>query len=506
MNYVPEIVMDAVWAGLLYMVLTLAQRLLMKRVKVLGYSPIALNMLFLLLSINIFLIRDLKEMYKDAANWNAAALLFFATYLLIRVVDYWFFDIVMKARRKTPVPVVIRDISRWVLSSLTLFIIVRTFFPGINLNVLAVSSIVVSYVLANATQDTLGNLFSGLALNTESPFMIGDWVQIAGNTGRIVDMTWRATCLRTKSDDYIIIPNAAIAREAIINYSRPTEVHGYLLDVGVSYDVPPNKLRKVVLEVLDSVDEVLKSPAPCVWLVKYNDFSVDYKIKFYIRDFSRLEHVQSRIMDLIWYHFKRNDITIPFPIRNIQMRQIQPEEEAQKEEIRLNDKDDMLSGIDIFKPLSNKERRMLAEAMTEEIYAVGENILNQGEEGSSFYIIKSGRVDVFVLKGVREVNVARLSAGSFFGEMSFLTGERCNATIKAGTDCVIEVLSHDVLGRILESNSRLAEDFAVILGEREKSSQDSFAEDNRINPIKKPVAPEVSKDILKRIRDFFSLD
>jgi CRP-like cAMP-binding protein len=361
-------------------------------------------------------------------------------------------------------------------------------------------------VLGNATQDTLGNLFSGLALNTESPFMIGDWVQIAGNTGRIVDMTWRATCLRTKTDDYVIIPNAAIAREAIINYSRPTEVHGYLLDVGVSYDVAPNKLRQVVMEVLGSVDEVLKTPSPCVWLVKYNDFSIDYKIKFYIRDFARLEHVQSRIMDLIWYHFKRNDITIPFPIRNIYMRHIKPEEEVQEVQAKLVNKNDILSGIDIFKPLSDAERQILAEAMREEIYAVGEEILHQGDEGSSFYVIRSGSVDVFVLRDGRKVKVARLTAGSFFGEMSFMTGERCNATIKAGSDCVIEVLSHDVLGGILESNSRLAEEFAIILGERTRSSQDSFAEDNRVHPVIQSLPPDSSSDILKRIRNFFSLD
>jgi CRP-like cAMP-binding protein len=261
-----------------------------------------------------------------------------------------------------------------------------------------------------------------------------------------------------------------------------------------------------VLEVLDSVEEVLASPAPCVWLVKYNDFSIDYKIKFYIRNFARLEHIQSRIMDLMWYHFKRNNITIPFPIRNVNVHKVIPEEVERLNQEQLADKNDMLAGIDVLKPLSDAERMQLAEAMREEIYAVGEDVLRQGEEGSSFYIIKSGSVDVLVLKDGRQVKVARLSAGSFFGEMSFLTGERCNATIKAGADCVIEVLSHEVLGKIIASNQQLAEEFAVILGRREQSSIDSIAANKREHQVEKVELHDASSDILRRIRDFFSLD
>ena len=103
---------------------------------------------------------------------------------------------------------------------------------------------------ATPRQDTLGNLFAGLALNAERPFQIGDWVTVGGHTGVLVDTTWRATRLRTKANDYIVIPNSAIAKESIVNYSRPTRSHGCYLQIGVSYDTPPNKAREVILGVL----------------------------------------------------------------------------------------------------------------------------------------------------------------------------------------------------------------------------------------------------------------
>jgi small-conductance mechanosensitive channel len=179
---------------------------------------------------------------------------------------------------------------------------------------------VVGYIVGNATQDTLGNLISGLALNTERPFQIGDWVTVGSHTGVVVDTTWRATRLRTKADDYIVIPNSSIAREPIVNFSRPTRNHGCYQAIGVSYDTPPNKVRQVVLNVLAECPEVCAEPAPSVFLTGYGDFSVNFTIKFFIADFPRQDPIQSGIMDRLWYAFRREGISIPYPIQDCRER------------------------------------------------------------------------------------------------------------------------------------------------------------------------------------------
>jgi hypothetical protein len=127
----------------LYATLTLLQFLFAKKLKFLRKSPIALNILFLLFSSNIFLWDMLSAVHPDAVKWNIAALLFMAAYVVIRIVDYWVFDLFIKRSGKASIPVVLRDIFRWILATLALFIIVHTLFPAINLNVLAGSSIVV---------------------------------------------------------------------------------------------------------------------------------------------------------------------------------------------------------------------------------------------------------------------------------------------------------------------------------------------------------------------------
>ncbi len=492
------------WAVLLYASLALTHRILRKRVVILSRTTIAMNILFLLLAVDLFLSEELSRLHTSAVDLNQVALRFMSVYLAMRLLDYYIFELILSRRQRAPVPIVLRDIGRWILSTVALFLIIRMYFPNLDLNVLAISSIVVGYILGNATQDTLGNLVSGLALNTANPFAIGDWISVDGHTGQIVDMTWRATRLRTKMDDFVTIPNATISREAITNHSRPSDIHGSILNVGVNYEVSPETVRTTILDALGEVPDVLSVPEPLVWLDAYNDFSVDYKIKFFSRKFEKLESIQSRIMDLIWYHFKRNGIVIPFPIRNVNMRQITRDEDLLRAQETLAERTKIISGIDLFQPLSERERQTLASSVREEVYAPGEAILRQGEDGSTFYILTSGQVDVSVRQASRELNVTHLAAGSFFGEMSFLTGEKRNATITVSADCTVLVLSHAILSRILESNVKLAEEFALILEQRQKSAAGRFAQDNlSANNASEAVSSSV---LLSRIRSFFGLD
>lgn len=489
-----------------YALLFLLYRLAGRRIKLLSGSPIAAHLFIMLLPLNLFLAQPLGLLYPKIPAILLAALIFMLVYLAIRLVDIWVFDVVLLRRKKAGIPIVVREICRWLLSAVALLIIIRTLFPDVNLNVLAVSSIVVGYILGNATQDTLGNLISGLALNTESPFAIGDWVTIGGNTGRIVDMTWRATSLRTKAGDYITIPNAAIARETITNFSQPTTVHGCYLDVGVNYGVPPAKVHATLMQAVRSVADVLMVPEPRIRLVRYGDFSIDYKIKFYIDDFECMEDISSRIMERIWYYFKRNDIAIPFPIRDVNMRQITAQDDLRQAESDRGRKAALLDSVDLFRPLVPEVRLQLASALVEYVYGPGEVIVEQGSAGSMFYIIASGSVDVSILQNAQRTSVATLSAGAFFGEMSLLTGEKTNAEIKASGDCTVLALRHTDLAGILAANSSLADDFAAVLGKRQQVASERLAHAGSAEAeAGRTTSPVSSSAIGNRIRRFFGL-
>lgn len=507
MTDVNELVKSATWAILLYAGLSLAEIFLI-RFRVVRRVGIVLNLTFLCWAAHLFVINPfLATPGAGSHAWLTRCFelvfLTLAAYAVIRLLDGLIFDVLIQRRKRRAVPVVVRDILRWLVTAAVFFLILRAVFPDLNLNVVAISSIVVGYILGNATQDTLGNLVAGLAISVESPFSIGDWVTVGGHTGRVVEMTWRATCLHTKANDYILIPNASIAREPIVNYSRPTRVHAVVKNIGVSYAVAPSKVRRVILGALDVVPEALKDPAPSVWLSEYGDFAVVYRVKFFVADFENIDRVESDFFELVWYHFRRAGVEIPFPIRDLRVTQTATPSKETQEIKAANENLAFLDAIDLFAPLSAEDRARVAASLREEIYARGEVLVRQGDPGDVFYIVKSGRVTVSALRGETEVELARLGEGDFFGEMSLLTGQRRNATVTAETDTHVLALSHEVLGELLKKNASLSEELAGRLASR---ARDRLRMDETVVADTQILAPTPSKaDILDRIRVFFRL-
>jgi small-conductance mechanosensitive channel/CRP-like cAMP-binding protein len=493
---------EAAWRFLavfvLYVAFAVAQRYL-RRFRLLHVVALQLNLLVLDILILAILVPAFAGLRLPLANFCAAAALFLGITLGLRVLDVFFFDVLARWRKRPLVPLVVRDIGRWTVSLIVLVSIIRGFFPGLNLNVLAVSSLVVGYVVGNATQDTLGNLIAGLALNTERPFQIGDWVTFGEHTGVVVDTTWRATRLRTKADDYVVIPNASIAREPILNFSRPTQNHGCYLAIGVSYETPPNKARAAILGVLRELPDVLTDPAPSVYLVDYGNFSINFKVKFFIQDYARTDTIQSDVMDRLWYAFRREGISIPFPIQEERQYDAAAEERvrrsAEQDAIRR-----LLSGVDLFQTLSPAEfERLTAEARLE-MFARGEQLCRQGEEGDTFYVIRTGQVAVSVSgPGGVQVSVAQLGDGAFFGEMSLLTGEKRSATVKAETDTEVLAVSKPAFAALLQADAALAEKLGAILEKRAAGRQATVATASAGSSL-----PAHSM-MVTRIRKFFGL-
>jgi small-conductance mechanosensitive channel/CRP-like cAMP-binding protein len=483
-----------------YLAFTGAQRLV-NRQSLVRSIGVLLNLLVLLLLALVGLQPALDQMNSDVRDAIKATAVFLGVAMGLKLFDRLYFDRLAQWQKKPPVPLVVRDLARWGLVVIALVVIVRSYFPGVNLNVLAVSSLVVGYIVGNATQDTLGNLFAGLALNAERPFEIGDWITVGGHTGALVDTTWRATRLRTLADDYIVIPNSAIAKESIVNYSRPTGIHGCYVSVGVSYDTPPNKTREVIRSVLRETPEVCSDPAPSVYLAGYGDFAINFTIKYFIRDYSRLNPIQSGLMDRIWYAFRREGIAIPYPIQDARHRDAMADEQALRsgelEAIR-----HLLTGVDLFQSLSPQELNRVVDGTKLKLFAAGEHLCRQGEAGDSFYVIRSGQVAVLMNNADGQpVTVAHLSHGAFFGEMSLLTGEPRSGTVTAEADVEVLWVSKAVFAGLLRADADLAGKLAAVLEKRAAERRTIMSTPS----VSSETAFEARNALTARIRRFFGL-
>ncbi len=231
------------------------------------------------------------------------------------------------------VPALLRGMAVAILAFVGLFVLLSWTFPTLNFTPVFVTSGVVSIVLGLALQDLLGNLMAGIVMSVERPFKIGDWIRIGDTEGEAVEQTWRTTLVRTRNGDHLLIPNSLAAKEVLINYDRPTPEHLVLIHVGVAYDTPCGAAMGALLDAASKVPEVLRTPAPAVFLKDFQDSAVLYELRIWIDNYGSLPAIESDVRKQIWYAFKRHGVTIPFPQRDVNIRH--PAEPSHKEYGRL---------------------------------------------------------------------------------------------------------------------------------------------------------------------------
>jgi small-conductance mechanosensitive channel/CRP-like cAMP-binding protein len=308
---------------------------------------------------------------------------------------------------------------------------------------LVTTSAVSAVVLGFALQDTLGNAFAGLAIQSEKPFHVGQWIKVGGEyEGRVAEVTWRATKLRTKAGNFVILPNNVVAKEAIINYSEPAPSMRLEVEVGASYLVPPNQVKAAMMEALRHCSRVLPAPSPEVLLVAFDASAINYRARFWIDDFGGDELARDEVRTAIYYSFQRHNIEIPWPL------QVQYEREWIEPDVskKVEEEERLLADVDLFTSVPPEMRNQIALAAPMAVYGSGETIVRQGEEGQSMFIVLSGEVRV-VLEPNRE-EVARIQRGGYFGEMSLLTGEPRSATVVAAGDVVVVEIAADLFRRL----------------------------------------------------------
>lgn len=368
-----------------------------------------------------------------------------------------------------------------------LFALVATFVLREKfLTTSAVGAVVVGFAL----QDTLGNMFSGLAIQVEKPFRVGHWIAAGEWEGTVTEVTWRATKLRTRHGNLVVVPNGEIAKHAITNYSEPASPTRLQVQVGVSYGTSPGVVRRCVVDALRREPLVLQLPAPQVLLQDFGDSALIYRVYFWVADFSLDEFAYDRVRCAIYYAFQRNRIEIPYPIQ-IEMSR---DEIVEQETTRLERVHQGLSAADLFRPLSDNMRRQLAAVSREVVYGPDERIVSEGDPGSSAFVIVSGRARV-TLAGVQEP-VAELGPGQYFGEMSLLTGERRTATVSAIDDCRLIEVTADAFRTFVLTNGGVIESLSAEVARRRTASAEARAS------ARAEVALESAASLLVRIRRF----
>ncbi|NJL29020.1 MAG: mechanosensitive ion channel, partial [Thermoanaerobaculia bacterium] len=393
-----------------------------------------------------------------------------------------------------------RDVLR-ILLLVAFFLLAATQVLGLELSAVLVSSTVLSAVIGLALQDVLGNVFAGMALQLEQPFATGDWLEIEGTLARVVEMSWRATRLRTNEGIALIEPNASIAGARLTNYGSGEQPVAFNFHVGVAYSAPPAVVKAALREAARQVRETAASPAPEAFVEGFGDSAVLYRMRVWTHEVAAATAFRDAIYSRIWYQLQRRGLEIPFPIRTVHLHPPQEQQGDTAVEARFK----LLSRIDLFKDFAPERLRRLAQQARRELYDDGENLVREGEQGDSLFVVDTGRAIVTksgLAGSTSGIELAVLGPGDFFGEMSLLTGEPRSASVSSDGSCAVLVLAKDAIEPLMQEDPELAAALSRVLAARRLDLEHRL-EDRRSRGTQEQLATEAS--LLQRIRGFFKL-
>ncbi|MEL6494140.1 MAG: mechanosensitive ion channel family protein [Cyanobacteria bacterium J06623_7] len=394
------------------------------------------------------------------------ALWLFTIHGSLTVVNGLLFNQAKAGSWQANVPRLFRDLSR-VFLILCGIAVVLSLVWGADLGGVIAALGVGSIVIGLALQDTLGNLFSGIALLFERPFTESDWIEVDGITGKVIEINWRSVHILTRELEMLVIPNAVLAGATIRNYRRPQKMHVEVIEVGFSYDDPPNKVKRIMREIALSTKGVLAKPEPIIQTVSYDDSSIGYNVKLFLSDYDRVPQVRDEFTTRVWYAAERHNLNIPFPIRTLYHNpptKINPTTVIAGYSAQIKE-------LPSFAAVDRETISALAQFASDRYFGAGEQAITQGMYSAEFCAIVRGKavVTIHMENSFRELEIAELSAGDFFGE-SALSGKNISGvTVTAQTDLELLIIPIEELQQALEQNTRLRQEIGAIMESRRRS-------------------------------------
>ena len=384
-------------------------------------------------------------------------------------------------------PAIVQDTMVLVLAVAAAFVV----FQVSSFNFLA-SSAIVAAIIGFALQETLGNAFAGIAIQIEKPFRVGHWITVAGHEGIVSEVTWRATKIRTKAGNLVVVPNSTIAKEAINNYSEPAAPTRLHVVVGCDYGAPPNAVRAALLDATRQVRQVLTSPAAEVLLIDFAGSSINYEVRFWVEDFSRADQALDGVRTAVYYELRRRGIEIPYPIQIEYSREEAPADSPERRESFRQ----IITGVPVLSKLPDEAQNALAMAARELLFADGEVIVAEGAPGQSMFVVCRGRVAITL--GTERREVAVTEAGGYFGEMSLMTGEPRTATVIARGDCTVLEIGADAFRSYVQARPEIIDQMASAATTRRRELDQSRATVPTVSAV-------TSVSLAERMRRFFGL-
>jgi small-conductance mechanosensitive channel len=354
---------------------------------------------------------------------------------------------------------------------------------------------VIAIVLGLALQSTLSDVFSGISLNIEKPFRIGDEVLLEGGAeGEVVEMNWRSTHLRNGANDLVIVPNSVIAKMRIQNHSGGSRRYNGSLNVGVDSRNEPELVLETLKQAAMTCASILEQPIPSVAVVNFNADQVIYQISFSTGSIAAAGDARSQLITQLYKRARPRSGPLEPAARPLAQNSPDPGP------ISFFPENELFDHASLLRSLSEEEKFQLNAKIFRRRFEAGEQLLSQGAPLNAVQFIFYGVIEeTRQVQDGRELKFRRLGPGDYFGTLSLLTGIHTEGiTLTSLTPGLLLGLHSDDLKPILQSRPEIVE----MLSHSVSQLQQYIAMFDQAAIHHAPIG---QPDLLSRIRKFFGL-
>ncbi len=246
-------------------------------------------------------------------------LIFLLFYLTAKIRKWVVYKLLAKSKIDLGVRIAVGTILRYIVLVIGFIIVLQTI--GLDLSAITVLAGALGVGIGFGLQNITNNFVSGIIILFERPIKVGDRIEVGNVSGDVISISMRSTTIVTNDNISIIVPNSDFISSKVINWSHTDRNIRFNIPVGVSYNEDPEVIRKILLEVADENDGILKQPKPDVLFQEYADSALVFDLRVWTREYiNRPDVLKSQIYYAAFRKFKEHNIEIPFPQRDLHIK------------------------------------------------------------------------------------------------------------------------------------------------------------------------------------------
>jgi small conductance mechanosensitive channel len=250
-------------------------------------------------------------------NLILGVVVFALALMLSRWVKRMIIGVYSRRRRHQNLGIVLGRLTQWLVISFTLLVTLSIVLPSFHardlIQILGISGVAIGF----AFRDILQNFLAGILLLLAQPFKLGDEISVSSYEGVVQEIQTRATLIKTYDGYLVVIPNATIYTQSVKIFNA-YDVRRTALDIGIGYGDDIDEARRLIVEAMGEVEDVLSDPPPSVVATTFGDSSVTLRARWWTKSRrADMMRVRDRVIPAIRRKLGENGIDLPYPTQQV---------------------------------------------------------------------------------------------------------------------------------------------------------------------------------------------